>query len=263
VVLVNETAARRWWPGKTAIGEQVTVGGKKSEGSRTVVGVVADMHTHSLTDSPQVVIYLPFAQVSDEMMKILNGWFSTTFAFRLAGDVDVAAAVQQAVKESDPAIPVAKLESMQTVVDSTLAGPQFFSWLASGFAGFALVLTMIGLFGLLSYQVTQRTREIGVRLAVGADRQRILMMILRRGLVLTGVGLAIGTVVSLGMPRLVRSVLVDNMIIDEKGIAGVLSSSTMALLIAGVAMVAAAAFASYLPAQRAARIEPMEALRSE
>ena len=93
--------------------------------------------------------------------------------------MDIAAAVQQAVNEADPSIPVAKLESMQTVVDSTLAAPQFFSWLASGFAGFALVLTMIGLFGLLSYQVTQRTREIGVRLAVGADRQRILMMILR------------------------------------------------------------------------------------
>ena len=90
------------------------------------------------------------------------------------------------------------------------------------------------------------------------------MMILQRGLVLTGAGLAIGTVVSLGVPRLVRSVLLDNMIIDEKGIAGVLSSSTISVLVAGVAMVAAAAFArDYLPARRAAQIEPMEALRSE
>ena len=263
VVLVSETAARRWWPGKSAIGEQVTVGGKKSEGYRTVVGVVADMHTRSLTESPQVVIYVPFAQVSDGMTKILNGWFSTTFAFRLAGDVDVAAAVQRAVSEADPGIPVAKIESMQTIVDNTLAQPQFFSWLASGFAGFALLLTMIGLFGLLSYQVTQRTREIGVRLAIGADRGQILMLILQRGIVLTAIGLVIGLVVSLGVPRLVSSVLADNMVVGDQGISGILSNSTIALLAAGAAMVVAAAFASYLPARRAARIEPMEALRSE
>jgi predicted lysophospholipase L1 biosynthesis ABC-type transport system permease subunit len=262
VVLVNETAARRWWPGKSAIGEQVTVGGNPVV-QRTVVGVVADTHTYSLTETPQVVIYEPFAQMSDGMTKILNGWFATTFALRLSGDVDIAAAVQQAVSGADPEIPIAKLESMQTVVDSTLAGPQFFSWLASGFAGFALLLTMIGLFGLLSYQVTQRTREIGVRLAIGADRAQILLLILRRGLVLTGIGLMIGMVVSLGVPQLVRSVLVDNMVIDQKGIAGVLSSRSISLLTAGMAMVVAAVFASYLPARRAARIEPMEALRSE
>ena len=188
--------------------------------------------------------------MTDGYTKILNGWFATTFALRLSGDVDVAAAVQQAVSEADPEIPVAKLESMQTVVDSTLAGPQFFSWLASGFAGFALLLTMIGLFGLLSYQVTQRTREIGVRLAIGADREQILMLILRRGLLLTGIGLAIGTVVSLGVPRLVQSVLVDNMVIDERGMASLLSSKMISLLSAGVAMLAAAMFASYLPARR-------------
>ena len=116
--------------------------------------------------------------------------------------------MQQAVSEADPEIPVAKLETMQTVVDSTLAGPQFFSWLASGFAGFALLLTMIGLFGLLSYQVTQRTRRLacGWRLVrTGNDNDADSLA----RLVADGIGLAIGTVVSLGVPRLVQSVLVD------------------------------------------------------
>ncbi len=264
VALVSETAARRWWSGKSAISQQVeySFDGRTKE-YLTVVGTVADLHTRSLTESPQIVIYAPFAQMADGHTKILNGYFATTFALRLSQDVDIAAAVQQAVSEADPNIPVAKMESMQAVVDNTLARPQFFSWLAGGFAGFAVLLTMIGLFGLLSYQVTQRTREIGVRLAVGADRARILVWMLRRGLALTGIGLAIGIVMSLGVPRLVGSVVVENLAFDQAGIAGVLSSSTMALLIAGVAMVAAAAFASYLPAQRAARIEPMEALRSE
>jgi putative ABC transport system permease protein len=262
VVVISETAARQWWPGKSAIGEQVVLGDKLG-GQHTVVGVVADTHNQSLIEAPRMVIYEPFAQIPDGFMKMLNGWFATTFAMRLSGNVDVTEAVQRAVSGADSSIPIAKMESMQTVVDSTLAGPQFFSWLAGGFAGFALLLTMIGLFGLLSYQVTQRTREIGVRLAIGADRQQILMLILRRGLMLTGIGLVIGTVVSLGVPRLVRSVLADNLMIGDQGIAGFLSSSSVSLLVAALAMIAAAAFASYLPALRAARIEPMEALRIE
>jgi putative ABC transport system permease protein len=260
VALVSETAARRWWPGRSPVGEEVLVGEKVPW---RVVGVVADTHSHSLAESPQVMIYAPFAQLSDSMTKIMNGWFPTTFVVRLSGDVDIAAAVQRAVGSADPEIPVAKIATMQTVIDSSVAAPRFFSYLAGGFAGFALLLTMIGLFGLMSYQVTQRTREIGVRLAVGADRGQILLLILRRGLLLTGFGVALGTVSSLAVPQLVGSVLSDVIFTGGDAVGAWLSNSATALAWAAGGMLLAAVLASYLPARRASAIEPTEALRAE
>ncbi|HEV2708808.1 MAG TPA: ADOP family duplicated permease [Edaphobacter sp.] len=260
IAVVSETTARRWWPGRSAIGEEIDAGGKTP---LRVVGVVADTHNRSLADTPRVTIYEPFAQLSDEMTKTINGWFPTTFAVRLSGNVDIAAAVQRAVSDADTQIPVAKLMTMQSVIDHSVAAPRFFSYLAGGFAGFALLLTMIGLFGLMSYQVTQRTREIGVRLAVGADRAQILLLILRRSLVLAITGLILGAVVSLAVPKLVGSVLSDYVYTGGPAIASILSSSVTALALAAAAMLVAAFAASYLPARRAASIEPTEALRME
>ena len=261
VVLISETAARKWWPGQSAIGEAVQLG--KNDPPLRVVGVVADTHSRSLAESPQVMIYAPFAQVSDHLMKVINGWFPTTFALRMSANVDVAGAVQRAVSDADPGIPVAKLTTMQAVIDDSVAAPRFLSYLAAAFAGFALLLTMIGLFGLMSYQVTQRTREIGIRLAVGADRGQILRLILRRGLFLTVLGVALGALASLAVPRLIGSVLADVVFTGEKTIGAFLSNSAVALICASAGMLVAALLASYLPARRAASIEPTEALRTE
>jgi putative ABC transport system permease protein len=260
VVLVSETAARKWWPGKSPIGERVLFGGGDP---LTVVGVVADTRSHSLAEPPGVMIYAPFAQISNDTAKTVNGWFTTTFAIRLLGDVDIATAVQKAVSDADPEMPVAKLTPMQGVIDDAVAAPRFFSWMAGGFAGFAVLLTVVGLFGLLSYQVTQRTREIGVRLAIGSSRAGILLLILKRGLMLTATGLALGGAASLAVPRLVASVLADNVFTGGAAIDPALSSSVAALGMAAVAMLFAAVLASYLPSRRAAAVEPMQALRAE
>jgi putative ABC transport system permease protein len=260
VALVSETAARRWWPGRSPIGEEVSTGGKTQ---LRVVGVVADTHSHSLAESPRVTIYVPFTQLTDPMTKVVNSWFPTTFAMRLSGDVDIARAIQRAVEHADPEIPVAKIASMQTVIDRSVAAPRFFSYLAAGFAGFALLLTTIGLFGLMSYQMTQRTREIGVRLAVGADRVQILVLILRRGLLLTILGVVLGVVASLAVPRLIGSVLADVVYTGGSAIEAHLSNSVTALLAAATGMLMAAVLASYLPARRASTVEPTEVLRVE
>jgi putative ABC transport system permease protein len=260
VALVSEAAAELWWPGRSPIGEEVLTGG---ETRRRIVGVVADTHSRSLAELPGATIYAPFAQLSDPMTKIMNGWFPATFAMRMAGDVDVAKAVHAAIEGVDPDMPVAKIVSMQTVIDKSVAAPRFFSYLAAGFAGFALLLTMIGLFGLMSYQVTQRTREIGVLLAVGADRAQILSLILRRAVLLTGLGVVLGALVSLAVPKLVGSVLADVVYTGGSAIEAQLSNSTAALSAAGAGMLVAALLASYLPARRASAIEPTEALRTE
>jgi predicted permease len=263
VLVVSQAIANRLWPGRSPVSEHIKAFFGKNSEPLTVVGVVADAHTHSLAGDPALLIYEPFAQQSDKSMKTLNGWFRTSFAIRSAADVDLAAAVQQAIRDADPGIPISRYTSMQAIIDNSLARPRFFSSLVTAFAGFALLLTIIGLFGLLSYQVTQRTREIGVRIALGATRGQILTFILRRGLTLTLIGLGVGSAASLLLPRVIRSILDSNIYLGIGGIAADHRNVAMALAAACGAMIVAAILASYLPARRASAIEPLEALRTE
>jgi ABC-type antimicrobial peptide transport system permease subunit len=169
--------------------------------------------------------------------------------------------VQRAVAEADPEIPVAKLTTMQTVIDDTIQEPRFFSLLAAGLSGFALVLTVIGLFGLLSYQVAQRTREIGVRMALGADRTDILRGFMGRGVVLAGMGVALGWLATWMMRPVVSHLLADAGV-GAPG-AGIVMNGTTAAVLAAIAIVAASVASSWIPARRAASVEPMQALRAE
>jgi predicted permease len=260
VAVISETASRRWWPGRSPIGDQVRIG---NETNYRVVGIVSDTRTDSLAEPAEIMIYAPFAQFSDAMTRMINGWFSTTLVLRLNADVDMAAPVQQAIQSADPEIPLAKLTTMQSVIDHSLAAPRFFSWLAGGFAGFALLLTVIGLFGLLSYQVSARTREIGIRMALGADRARILAGVVRGGLLLAVSGLLLGAAGSVLVRRGVAAVLEDAIYTGNDPITKVLIGSGPTLAVAACAILLAAAAASYLPARRAAAVEPSVALRSE
>jgi predicted permease len=264
VVILSQAMVNKLGLGQSAVGEHPDgIWVKKTEKRKvTVIGVVGDSHTHSLAEAPALLIYEPFTQQPDDAMKRMNGWFRTSFAIRSAADTDLAAAVQKAIHDADPGIPISRYTTMQTIIDHSLARPRFFSSLVMAFAGFALALTVIGLFGLLSYQVTQRTREIGVRIALGATRGNVLGLILRRGLVLTVIGLAMGSVASLMLPRLIHSIMSD-IITGGSGIAMGLLSTLPALTMACGAMLIAAVLASYLPARRASAIEPMEALRTE
>jgi predicted permease len=263
VVVIGETAAKKWWPGRSPIGAYVRVG---NEQNWRVVGVVADVRDRSLVETQRLQVYAPMVQLSDEFSAIINGWFSTTFAVRTAAHVNLAEAVQEAVTQADAEIPVARLSTMQAVIDDTIQEPRFFSLVAAGFSGFALVLTVIGLFGLLSYQVTQRTREIGVRMALGADRGAILRGFLGRGLVLASAGVGLGWAASWMMRPVMAHLLADagvDMVNMSTGAAGVVMNATTAAAVAAGAIVAASMAASWVPARRAASVEPMQALRSE
>jgi predicted permease len=266
VVLIGASAAKKWFPNRSPIGESIRIG---SEKNWRVVGVVADVQQHSLVETQGVVLYGPMVQLSDEFTGMMNGWFSTSFAVRTSAHMNLAEPVQKAVSAADPEIPIAKLTTMQAVIDSTEAmqSSRFFSLLAAGFSGFALVLTVIGLFGLLSYQVTQRRREIGVRMALGANRYVILSAFLMRGVTLAAIGLVIGAAASwLTRPVLVH--LLADAGVDVAGRApgqainvGINGIYTAAISVAVILL--AAAVASWLPARRAAAVEPMQALRAE
>jgi predicted permease len=262
VAVISETAAKQWWPGVSPIGQRVSTQGKDPIVMQ-VVGVVADTHTNSLAEPHAIMIYMPYQQMPDALTKIVNNWIATSFVMRTESDVPLAKSIEQAVNDADPAMPIANIATMQSVIDKTTAAPQFMSWLATSFAGFALLLTVLGLFGLLSYQVAQRTRELGLRLALGATRAHLLRSVMRHGVMLTAIGLAIGGAASLAMPRLVGNVLGDILFTGFAPASSALSSSSTALFLAATALAAAAVFASYLPARRAAQVEPMEALRAE
>lgn len=258
VVLIGESTAKRWWPGRSPIGEQIRVGNEKSW---RVIGVVGDVHNRSLVETQGIRAYAPMAQLSDAFTGLLNNWIPTSFAVRTAAHVNLAEVVRRAVAEADPEIPVAKLTTMQAVIDDTIQEPRFFSLLATGFSGFALVLTVIGLFGLLSYQVTQRTREIGVRMALGADRMDILLGFIGRGVALTGVGVVLGWLATWMMRPVVSHLLADAGV-GAPG-AGIVMNGTTAAVLAAIAIVAASVASSWIPARRAASVEPMQALRAE
>ena len=210
-----------------------------------------------------MLVYAPMVQLSDRFTSLLNAWIPVTFAVRTAAHVSLADAAQRAVAKADPEVPIAKLTAMQAVIDETIQEPRFFSLLAAGFSGFALVLTVIGLFGLLSYQVTQRTREIGVRMALGADRAAILFGFLKRGVTLAAMGVLLGWGATWMMRPVVAHLLTDAGVAAGANSLHVVMSGTVSGVLAAVAMVAASIAASWLPARRAASVEPMQALRSE
>ena len=264
VIVLSQAMVKKLGLGADAVGQQLPGMWAKDKNRKvTVIGVVADARSHSLAEDPALLAYEPFTQQSDKAMKALNGWFRTSFAIRSAANTDLGAAVEQAIHDADPGIPVSRYVTMQSIIDHSLARPRFFSSLVTAFAGFALVLTVIGLFGLLSYQVTQRTREIGVRIALGATREQILTFIMRRGLSLTVLGLAVGAAASLMLPKVIGSILDSLVLVSGKRISTGYSSTAAALGMACAAMLIAAVLASYLPARRASEIEPLEALRTE
>jgi predicted permease len=260
VAVIGAAAAKKWWPGRSPIGETIRVMGDENW---RIVGVVADAQMHSLQESQGVVIYAPIAQVPDQLMGMINGWFPTSFAARTAAHVNLAQAAQQAVERADTEIPVARLATMQAVIDSTIEAPRFFSLLASAFSGFALLLTVIGLFGLLSYQVTQRTREIGLRMALGADRMRILRNFLGRGFAIASAGIALGLIATWLVRPVLSHLLADAGVDPISTTRNIVMNGAQAALLAAFAILAVTLAASWLPAWRAAKIEPMQALRTE
>jgi predicted permease len=260
VVVIGETVAKRWWPGRSPVGEYLHVGTEKNW---RIVGIAADVRNRSLLDTDGMLVYTPLSQLPDAFTELMNSYIPATFAVRTAAHVSLADAVQRAVAKADPEVPIAKLMTMQAVIDETIREPRFFSLLAAGFSGFALVLTVIGLFGLLSYQVTQRTREIGVRMALGADRAAILLGFLKRGMALAAMGVALGWGATWMMRPVVAHLLTDAGVDAGASAAHVVMSGAVSAALAAAAMIAAAIAASWLPARRAASVEPMQALRSE
>ena len=243
VVWVNETFARDFLDGR-ALGERIQLEDNWLE----IVGVVGDIRTFGLRDDIRPVAYLPptvpMRTVSLDVMQMV---------IRTAGaPASLASALRPAVDRVDASVPLMRIRTMDEIVESSFAQLSFTMTLMVIAAGLALVLGLVGLYGVISYVVSQRTAEIGVRLALGARPGQVRAMVLRQGLSVALVGVAVGLVGAIAAMRLLSSLL-----FDVSGRDPVTFATVTAILIA------VSALASYLPARRAANIDPLEAIRQD
>ena len=249
VAIVNEGFARRYWAGQDPIGRRVRENGSRNW--RTVVGVIADIKHSGPAQEARPEVSLPYSQLEPEF---LTTW-SRGIYFVVRGQVAPSALVPGVRKEFaaiDPDMSLNELQSMAALASEAVSEPRFRTLLLGTFAGLAIVLASIGVFGVLSYFVAQRTREIGIRVALGASSSDILRMVVGRGLALAAVGLIIGLAAAIPLMRSMQTLLFEVKPLDPL---------TIGLVVMGLAGVAG--LASYLPARRALRIEPMTALHLE
>ena len=246
VVLVSETGARKFWPGESPIGKRVAIGVGGFDGAHggaEVIGVVGDVHTRP--DSlPGPTLYLPYAQ-SPQSRIIL-------FIRTAVEPTSLAASLRAAVHDMAPEYPLYDVQTMAARTATATAPARFSSGLLGLFSIIALALAAVGIYGVTAVLVGQRTKEIGIRMAVGADARTIVAMVVSQGLRVTAIGTAIGLVLAVVLTRLLRTLLFD-----------VSTTDPPAYVIATLVFGAAAALASWIPARRAARVDPLETLRTE
>lgn len=240
VAIVNESFARKFWPNGDALGKRI--GYPWESPWITIVGIVKDTRVDSLTESANLAVFRPFAQASTINMSI---------AARTSGDPRaLSASIRGAIASVDPSVPVSDVETMQSIVIRSAARQRFVTLLLALFAGLALVLGMVGIYGVMSYAVAQRRREIGIRLALGATPSHARRLVLRNALAMTAAGAIVGLICAALASRLLTGLLYGVSATDP------LTFAAVPLAFAGVALAA-----SYVPARRATRVDPVGALR--
>ena len=244
VVLINEALARQSFPGENPIGKRISVNMFDEPVPTEIVGIVRDVKYESLVNAAQPTVYMPLPVLTYSFM---------TFVLRTDGDpADLAPAVRRVVREIDPDQPAADVRTMHQVMSEWVGRDRFNTLLLAIFAGLATLLAAVGIFGVMSYSVTLRTREIGLRMALGAQPGEVLLLILKQGLLLILIGIALGIAGALALTRLMSSLLF------EVGSTDPATFTAIVLLFTLMAVIAC-----YIPARRATRVDPLIALRYE
>ena len=248
VLLLTESAAKQFFPNEGPLGKTLKIGwgrgpGKPKAGGE-IVGIIGDVKDAGLNEPTPPQAFMPYRQWPVDSMTIV---MKTT-----TPPESLAAAVRQEVRAIDPNLPVSSIASLESVVAESISQPRFYMLLLAVFATVALVLAAIGIFGVLSYAVSQRTREIGIRMALGAPGRSVVHLIVRQAMVLVLCGVAAGTIAALFASRTMARMLF-----------GVTPTDPVTFSAVAAVLVTVALFASYLPARRATRVDPIVALRAE
>src|SRR5467141_834438 len=248
VVIINEAAARKYFPDQSSLGKYLYVSGELCE----VVGVVGDVKSY--VDQPaEPTTFIPAAQAKLGTSSLFEGWFPRSIVVRTTGNpLILNQALREALAAADPLVPTGTVRSMDQVLAHSLALRSFMMLLLSIFGGLALVLATVGIYGVISYAVSQRRREIGVRMALGARPADVLRMILAEGLKLVAVGVVIGIAAALMLTRLLEGMVY-----------GVSMRDPLIFLLVNLLLVTVSLAACYVPARRAMRVDPLVALRYE
>ncbi len=248
VAIVSESAARNVWPGQNAISKRIR-NDPKTEWVE-VIGVVADVRTENLANPPPMMVYVPYWDGAYWQGAV---WGNATYVMRTSQDPSTMAnALRSAIRELDMELPVANVLTMREIFSESVGTRRFETLLAAVFAGAALVLACLGMYGVISYSVARRTNEMGIRIALGAQASHVSMLVLRQGLRPVVAGLVVGVAAALAAGQLIGNFLFATQPHDPAAISGVV---VMLLLVAGAAC--------WAPARRASRIDPMAALRDE
>lgn len=257
VVIINEAMARQYWPNADPMVDRLLIGKGvmrefAAEAERQIIGVVADTRLDGLDSEPQPQMWIPQAQVPDAANALNISLTPMSWIVRTqVPPQSLGRAVQDQLRQAT-GLPVTDVQSMDEIAALSVSRQRFNMWVMTVFGGCALLLAAIGIYGLMAYSVEQRTQEIGIRLALGAQASQVRKMVVLQGMVLAGVGLALGLAAAFGLSRLITAFLFGVTARDPLVFAGV------PLLLCAVAF-----FAVWLPARRASRVDPLTALRYE
>ena len=242
VILINQSFARRYFSAQNPIGKRINAG---LDGWMTVIGVVADVKQAGLTDAVRVELYAPHAQVqlSNAMSLVIRASSDPTA---------LVAAIRRETQALDPAQPIYNIKTMETVIAESVSDRRLNMVLLGVFSGLALLLAVIGIYSVMSYTVTQSTREIGIRMALGAQARDVLKLVVGQGMTLAVIGMTIGVIAAFWLTRLMAGLLFGVSATDP------LTFVLIALLLLGVTLLAC-----YLPARRAIKVAPVVALHYE
>ncbi|HME99684.1 MAG TPA: ABC transporter permease [Terriglobia bacterium] len=251
VAVVNQTMAQIYWPGESAIGHRVRPpGGPGAETPWfTIVGVVDDVKNGGIDKPAGTELYFSMTQLAGTPFALRNGFLTV----KTKGDpMSIVGAIRSEVRSLDPSLPIANVRSMDNIMATSQSRPRFLTLLLSVFSATAMILAAVGLYGVISYSVAQRTNEFGIRVALGAKPHQVLVGVLRQGVLMAIIGVIFGVAAAAALTRFLRELLFEMNSLDP------LTFAAMTLLLFGVTI-----FACYWPARRATKVDPMAALRYE